>query len=170
MSGMDGTKVRAQLRRLALLTLGLVPAVLIFLCASLWLHSSIPTWLYWKAGLIFLTALEVIYWLTVVLTFLCVLVTGVLVFRRGRRGLAPGGVPRIPLLCINGFQSFRGGIGHCGLAAPIASTDRASGRWPARGDISHAILRPRRRSGGHRASHHIPGNQGRRRDQYRRHG
>jgi len=87
MFGTSGQPVGVRVRKLALLTVGLVPAVLILLLALFWLYDQIPHWFYWKAAIVFLVALEFAYWLMVALTLVGALVLGFLLFnaRRERR-------------------------------------------------------------------------------------
>jgi hypothetical protein len=85
-------------RRLAVLTAALAPLVLLAILAGFWIHSLIPKWAYWEAGLIFLIALEVAYG---VAALLGTLVLGVLLIRakgpRTRRPYAARGL----LLCLS---------------------------------------------------------------------
>jgi lysophospholipase L1-like esterase len=100
MFGTSGQPVGVRVRKLALLTVGLVPAVLIFVLTLFWLYDHVPGWFYWKAGLVFLIALEVAYWHMVVLTFVGALVLGFLLFS-GRRQRRHPIVSRGFLLCVS---------------------------------------------------------------------
>ena len=96
----DGTTPLIQIRRLAILTTALVPVVLIFVITLYWLYDHVPTWYYLKAGVIFLIALEIAYWLAAVLSLIGVVTLGLLVFR-GRRDQRHPMISRGFLLCVS---------------------------------------------------------------------
>ncbi len=89
MPGTNGTTARIPVRRLAILTAALAPVVLIFVITVYWIIDHVPTWYYWKAGLIFLIALEVTYWLAAVLALLGVFVLGACCSAGARPGATP---------------------------------------------------------------------------------
>jgi lysophospholipase L1-like esterase len=99
MFGASRPQVRISLRRLTLLTAGLVPVVLIFVITLYWLYDHVPGWYYWKAGLIFLIALEIFYWFAAVLTVFGGVALGFLLFL-GRRGRHRSMISRAFLLCV----------------------------------------------------------------------
>ena len=47
----------------------MAPVVLLAIVATLWLQTRIASWVYWKAGLICLIALEAVYVATAVAAF-----------------------------------------------------------------------------------------------------
>ena len=159
----NGTPVWIQVRRLALLTIGLAPVVLIFLIAVLWLQSNIPRWVYWKAGLIFLITLEVAYGVTVVLTILGAVVLGFLVFR-GRRVASRPAVGRGLLLCVSLMLGLIAAEtasavwlhrSHRETALPVGGLSRGSVALGKSSQPAHPATR-------HRASRPNSPNQGRR--------
>jgi hypothetical protein len=114
------------LRRLVLWTLGLFPVVLLSLLFVFWLHSQIPEWFYWKAGLIFLIALEVGYVAMVTAAAVAILVLGSLALFRRRMG--PIGTPlaRGLLLCSS-------------LLLAAVAAEAASAAWRFRAHRSSAM-------------------------------
>src|SRR5262249_35129675 len=118
-------------RRLILLTAALAPLVLLTMLAGFWIHSLIPKWVYWEAGLIFLIALEVAYGLTVAGTLLGTLVLGILLIRtkgsRTRRPYAARGL----LLCLS-------------IAMALAGAEVASAVWWTRSRRGSAVPAGRR--------------------------
>ena len=95
---------RRQLVRLALFTAGLAPIVALVLVGLSRLQQNTPDWVYWKAELIFLIALEFAYGATASLSVLGTLVFAFLLIRRRSKGtsrpaLARGLTLSIALLC-----------------------------------------------------------------------
>ena len=99
-----GANVLLQLRRFVLLTVGLAPVVALGLIGLSRLRRDTPEWVYWKAELIFLIALELAYQVTVLLSLLGGIVFGFLLVRRSgqgkrRRWTARGFILCTALLC-----------------------------------------------------------------------
>ncbi len=101
-----------QLVRLALLTAGLAPIVALVLIGLFRLQHDTPEWVYWKAELIFLIALEIAYGATASLSLLGTLVLGFLL-------LPPTGQREEP--------ACAGPRAHC-----FASPSCAAWPWPRR--------------------------------------
>ena len=91
---------RQALVRLSLLAVVLSPLVYGLILGVFWLREHIPTWAYWKAGLIFLIALEAVYVMAFAAAVVGTLAFGVLV-GRSRRGTSRGSVGRGLLACVS---------------------------------------------------------------------
>jgi hypothetical protein len=100
MFGTSGPPDRILLRRVAILTVALAPVVLGFLMTFYWLADHVPVRYFWKAGLIFLIALEITYWLVALLTLLGVVALGLLRLRVPRYRRHPV-ISRGLLLCVS---------------------------------------------------------------------
>src|SRR4051794_29495518 len=83
MTGSTGKNLESHLARLIWLTLGLAPLVLAGIVSFLWVKSNVPAWVYWKMGLIFLIATEVLFIVGVVLAVLGAMLAGASLLRRG---------------------------------------------------------------------------------------
>ena len=70
------------IRRAVRWTIGLFPVVLLGLIAVFCIQSYVPTWVYWKAGLLFLITLEIAYGVSLSLAALGALLSGALVVAR----------------------------------------------------------------------------------------
>jgi hypothetical protein len=90
---------RRQLVRLAIVTAGLAPIVALVLIGLSRLHHDTPEWVYWKAELIFLIALEIAYGVTAFLSVLGTLVLAVLLIRRRASGKSRPVLARGLILC-----------------------------------------------------------------------
>jgi len=95
------TPVRIHVKRLALWTVGLVPFVFLLLTLGVWLEGRVPTWIYWKAKLVFLIAAEVAYAAMMTVAVAGTLIFGFLLF--WRRRIPPRRVvfARPLLLCVS---------------------------------------------------------------------
>ena len=112
MSSAGKSTVKSQLRRLLLLTIGLVPVVWLAVFGFLWLQNRIPAWMYWKAGLVFLIALEIVYGTSLMLAVTGAVGFAILFFRWRTRTKIPSTAARGLLLCISLL---------CGLATAEAA-------------------------------------------------
>jgi hypothetical protein len=100
MFGTSGPPDRILLRRVAILTAALAPVVLVFLMTMYWLADHVPARYFWKAGLIFLIALEIAYWLVALLTLLGIVALGLSRLRVPRYRRHPM-ISRGLLLCVS---------------------------------------------------------------------
>ena len=91
---------RRQLVRLVLLTAGLAPIVALILIGLVRLHHDTPEWVYWKAELIFLIAVEIAYAVTASLSLIGTLVLVFLLIRRPGNGKSRPVLARGLLLCV----------------------------------------------------------------------
>src|ERR1700729_1939951 len=90
MSQASWIAARRQLVRVAFLTAGLAPIVTLVLIGLSRLHHDTPEWVYWKAELIFLSVLEIVYGVTASVSVVGTLVLGSLFVRgRGRKASRP---------------------------------------------------------------------------------
>jgi hypothetical protein len=99
MSDFQKTNARRQLGRLALLTVGLAIALTGVLIGILRIQRDLPEWVYWKAELIFLIAMEIVYGTAACLSLLGVIVLGALILRVRGRGKGQPLIVRGLLLC-----------------------------------------------------------------------
>lgn len=117
-------------RGLALWTAALAPLVVLGILIAFWIESVTPRWVYWKAGLIFLLALEAAYGVAVAATMLGTLVLVALFIRvQGPRRLRPG-VARGLLLC----GSLWFGLGLAEAAAVVWVNWPRGSHTPAEGE------------------------------------
>jgi hypothetical protein len=89
-----------QFVRLALFTAALAPIVALVLIGLSRLQRDTPEWVYWKAELIFLIALEIAYGVTASLSLLGTLVLAFLLIRRPVNGKSQPAVARGFILCV----------------------------------------------------------------------
>ncbi len=149
MFGADSGTGKLQIRRLALLAIGLVPIVWVALTGLFWLHSRIPEWIYWQAGLWFLIALEIAYATAVVLALIGIAGLGLLLFRgRLERHLRIRAARRSPPVHRADRCAGHGRGLVCGLGAPFTTRDRTAGRRRPAGTIVAATCAVRRTSRG----------------------
>jgi len=115
-----------QIRRLALVTIALVPVVFTGSYAFLWLRTNFPEWIYRKAELVFLIAVEISCAVTAALSILGILVLGCLLFR-GRRSAK------------NRLLIARGFVLCVSLLLGLAAAEAGSTVWLRRTHRSSAI-------------------------------
>jgi hypothetical protein len=104
MAGAGATTSLKRILRLALFTLGLAPAVAVVLIGIVRFQHDIPAWVYWKAALFFVIAVEIAYALAAACSILGALVLGFLFVSGKGRGisrpvLARGLLLTIAVLC-----------------------------------------------------------------------
>lgn len=80
----EKSAMHGPVRRLVLLTVGLVPVALAILLAIFWIDDHVQPWVYWKAALVFLITFKLVYWHVVVLAPVGLAVVAFLLFS-GRR-------------------------------------------------------------------------------------
>jgi len=73
------------IRAYLILAVGLVPLLLLLIVGFYWIKDHVPYWWYWKAGLIFLTCLDIAYGLAVAALFAFPLVVALWLARGPRR-------------------------------------------------------------------------------------
>jgi hypothetical protein len=100
MSEPQKTMALRQLGRLAILTVGLAIVLTGMLIGILRIHDDLPEWVYWKAELIFLIALEIVYGIAACLSFVGLIVLSALVLRARGTGKGRSLIARGLLLCI----------------------------------------------------------------------
>ena len=76
MTDAQGKTIGRQLVRLAWLTLGLAPVVLMCIVTFFWVQSNVPLWVYWKIGLILMIMAEVAYVAALMIAIPGTVVTG----------------------------------------------------------------------------------------------
>ncbi len=94
-----GTTTGRQLARLAWLTLGLTPVLLLGIVTCFWVRSNVPRWVYWKTGLIFMIMAEIAYVAALVTAIPGTLVTAAALIWRGRAQSQRLALARWFLLC-----------------------------------------------------------------------
>ena len=87
-------------QRLVLVTAGLAPVVALVLIGLNRLERVTPDWVYWKAELIFLIALEIAYEVTALLSLVGALALGFALFRRNGNGIHRPWLSRGFMLCV----------------------------------------------------------------------
>ena len=88
-------------RRLLLWRRGLLLRVFFAFMFLLWLHSRVPKWVYWKAGLVFLTTVEIVYVAAVSASAVGIILLGFLARRIRRKGMIRSWLLRGMLLCVS---------------------------------------------------------------------
>lgn len=102
---------RLPAKRLVWLAMWLAPLVFLALLGIFWIYDHIASWAFWKAGLIFLIAAEVVYGLTLALLIPGTLVFAFLVCWRRRRQAAGQLVPALVVAVRVAFGCDRHGRG-----------------------------------------------------------
>jgi hypothetical protein len=100
MSEPQKTMALRQLGRLAILTVGLTIVLTGMLIGILRIHDDLPEWVYWKAELIFLIALEIVYGIAACLSFVGLIVLSSLILRARGTGKGRSLIARGLLVCI----------------------------------------------------------------------
>jgi hypothetical protein len=88
-------------RRLALVTIVLIPLVILGLNAWFWLESHLPDRVYWKGALIFLALIEIAYLSAVTAAAVGTMIVGWLVLRARRSRRHTRGASQGLLLCVS---------------------------------------------------------------------
>ena len=90
---------RITVRRLGLLLAIAAVATALILGTSFWIQSHVPRWVFWKTGLVFLIAAEIVYCFTAAATLTGGLVFGAMIIQRRRSRTSRRKLARGILLC-----------------------------------------------------------------------
>jgi lysophospholipase L1-like esterase len=143
-------------KRLRVLIAISVVATALLVSSGYWLYDRIPEQFYWKAGVVFLIAVEFAYCVTAALTIMgAVLLLAALSFKRRResaarrklaRGLLLCGSLAISLLLAEGTSALWARFAHAGSAVPAGAQPPAPGsrRFDFRPDAAVKVNGPDR--------------------------
>ena len=117
---------KQPLVRLVALALALAPLILLGIVAVLWVGGRTPEWVFWKIGLVFLIAVEILAATAAVIAFSGGLFCGILIFSTSRRTKSRGTLARGLLLSVS-------------ILAALATVEVVSALWQYRSHHGTAL-------------------------------